>query len=297
MKKNKFGFQGLSGAYHEKAAKVFIDRNKELFTSAKHKNANIELVSCNVFEEIFEKVESGEFEYGIVAVENSLMGSIYKSFDLLQKHNLKIVGEVYVHVKHQVYALPGTKVKDVKELISQTPSILQCEHNIKEVFGNIKITEYFDSVASSKLVSEKKDKSLVAISPEGAGEKFGLVRLKKDFNDDMNNYTRFFIIHKDYIKLDEVKTVEKNVEYKTSVLFYGGNVKGFLYKALGCFSLRDINLSKIESRPIPKSPWNYYFYLDFEGKYNDEKVINAINNLKEYASEVKVLGSYIADKI
>jgi len=293
MKKNtlkdkcalKFGFQGLSGAYHEKAANLFIDRNKI---------KGVELVSCNVFEEIFEKVENGEFEYGIVAVENSLMGSIYKNFDLLQKHNLKVIGEVYVHVKHQVYAIPGTKVKDVRELISQMPSILQCEHNIKKDFPNIKVTEYFDSVASSKLVSEKKDKSVVAISPEGAGEQFGLIRLKKDFNDDMNNYTRFFIIHKDYIKLN---TNEKKVNYKTSILFYGGNVAGFLFKALGCFSLRDINLSKIESRPIPKSPWNYYFYLDFEGKYNDEKVVNAINNLKEYASEVKILGSYIADKI
>jgi prephenate dehydratase len=285
-----FGFQGLTGAYHEKAAKEYLKRNKI-------REKKVELVSCNVFEEIFEKVESGEFEYGIVAVENSLMGSIYKNFDLLQKHNLKIVGEVYVHVKHQVYALPGTKVKDVKELMSQTPAILQCEHNINKYFPGIKITEYFDTVASSKFVSEKNDKSLVAISPEGAGEKFGLVRLKKDFNDDMNNYTRFFIIHKDYITLNGVITDKSQRKYKTSILFYGGNVTGFLYKALGCFSLRDISLSKIESRPIPKSPWNYYFYLDFEGKYNDEKVMNAINNLKEYASEVKVLGSYIAHKI
>jgi prephenate dehydratase len=121
--------------------------------------------------------------------------------------------------------------------------------------------------------------------------------LKKDFNDDMNNYTRFFILNKKYLKLKDISKGSIDHTYKTSILFFGGNVAGFLYKAIGCFALRDINLSKIESRPIPKSPWNYYFYLDFEGQYDDERVVNAINNLREYCKEVKVLGSYIADKI
>jgi prephenate dehydratase len=281
----KIGYQGLPGAYSEMASEKYVKSNKFKET---------ELVGCESFEEIFQKVEDKTFEFGVVPVENSLAGSIYKNFDLLGKHNLKVVGEVYVHVNHQLCVLNTTKKEDVKEVYSHWQALAQCEHSLKKLLPNTKIVEYYDTAASSKYVKETCDKSKAAISSIKAAKEYKLKVLYKNIQDDKSNYTRFLVIGRDYAKSSNKKP--KNF-YKTSVIFAGKNVTGFLFKALACFSLRDINLSKIESRPIPKSPWGYYFYIDFEGKYDDENVSHAIKNLEEISSYLKVLGSYQASRI
>ncbi len=286
----KIGYQGISGAYSEIAAETFA-KKEEL--------KNTEFIGLVDFDSIFKMVENGELEYGAIPVENSLAGSIHKNFDLLGQHNLKVVGEVYVHVNHQLLALPNAKLSDIKEVYSHYQALAQCAHNIKNVLPNAKAVEHFDTAGSADFVMKEGDKSKASLASVKAGKVYGLKVLKKDFQDDKENYTRFLIIGKEYNDLTRplLTKERRSVQYKTSIIFSGGDVTGFLFKALGCFSLRDINLLKIESRPIPKSPWKIMFYLDFEGKYNDEKINNAINNLKEYANEVKVLGSYIADKI
>jgi prephenate dehydratase len=281
----KIGFQGVKGAYSEMAGEKFAKENKI---------KNPQIVGIESFEDIFKNVENNIFDYGIIPVENSLAGSIHKNFDLLNQYNLKVVGEVYVHVNHQLLTLPDTKKEDIKEVYSHFQALAQCEYNLKKFLPNAKVVEYFDTAGSAEFVKKQNDKSKACIASIKAGKINKLKPLFKDFQDDKNNYTRFLIVAKDYAKFTNHKP--KNY-YKTSLIFAGGNVTGFLFKALGCFSLRDINLSKIESRPVPKSPWSYYFYLDFEGKYDDEKVKNAINNLKEIANEVKILGSYKASKI
>jgi prephenate dehydratase len=302
----KIGYQGVSGAYSEMAADIYVVDNKI-------KNAKI--IGYTDFDSIFSDVENRNLDLGVVPVENSLAGSIHKNFDLLGKHNLKVVGEVYVHVNHQLLVIPGTKISEVKEIYSHYQALAQCEHNIKEFLPQAKAVEYFDTAGSAEFVSKQGDKSKASLASVKAGKIHNLKVLKKDFQDDKNNYTRFLVIAREYVKFSPTTpnpssgrrgtralvtpTFQGGVRggYKTSIIFAGGNVTGFLFKALACFSLRDINLSKIESRPVPKSPWDYYFYLDFNGKYDDEKVKNAIKNLEEIASYVKVLGSYKAGKV
>ncbi len=281
----KIGYQGISGAYSEIASEIFSKQNNL---------KNTKIIGFPNFENIFEKVENGKLDFGIIPVENSLGGSIHKNFDLLNIYNLKVVGEVYVQVKHQLLSLKDTKREDVKEIYSHWQALAQCANNLKTLFPNAKTIEFFDTAGSAEFIKNEKDKTKVCIASEKAGKIHDLKILQKNFHDDKENYTRFLVVAKNYAKFTNHKPASF---YKTSLIFAGGNVTGFLFKALGCFSLRDINLTKIESRPMPKSPWKYYFYLDFEGKYDDEKVKNAINNLKEIANEVKILGSYKASKI
>lgn len=290
--KIKLAYQGISGAYSEMAAENFAKRKfKDVNTKS------FDYVGCENFEQIFEGVAKGEFDYGVIPVENSLAGSIHKNYDLLGRHDLKVVGEVYVHVNHQLVGLSSSKLSDITQVYSHFQALAQCEHNIKKYLPNAKSIEYFDTAGSARYVKEEGKIWKAGLASSKAAKVYGLKVLKKDFQDDKNNYTRFLIINKEYSSFRNY-TPTKKEKFKTTLIFIVENsVVGALFKCLGCFSLRDINLTKIENRPIPMSPWRNQFYLDFEGKYNDEIVINAINNLKEYASEVKVLGSYIADKI
>jgi prephenate dehydratase len=294
-KKIKVGYQGVSGAYHEVAATKFFPEYLS------HKN--YELVSFDLFEHIYEALEKNEIDYGIVGIENSLAGSIHKNFDLLAKYNFDIIGEVYIHVAHQLLGLKNAKLKDIKEIYSQLPALMQTQITLQNLLPSARRIEYFDTAASARMVAEKNDKTLAAVASVRAGEVYGLKVLKKNIQDDNQNYTRFVIIrnpktkeiNKDQFTKRKSKEIEK---YKTSIVFTGdGKQVGFLFKCLACFSLRNINLTKIESRPIPKTPWNYYFYIDIEGDLENQNIKNAINNLQELCTFVKILGSYKAGKL
>lgn len=282
MNKISVGYQGISGAYSEMASEKFFNKNKK----------NINFIGYETFEQIFEAVSNSQLEYGVVPVENSLAGSIHKNFDLLGKHKLRIIGEVYLHINHQLLALPGTKLKDIKEVYSHWQALAQTENNIKKLLPQAKQVEYFDTAGSAEYVKKTNDKSKASVASKKAGEVYGLKSLNKNFEDDKNNYTRFVIINHQYFKLEN-----KKEKYKTSIIFTGKNIAGFLYRTLECFAKRDINLTKIESRPVSKKPWQYYFYIDFEGKYNDKKVEEALVELQKITKELKILGSYIAGKI
>ncbi len=282
MSKIKIGYQGIAGAYSEMAALHFVKKSE-----LENLKENIEYIGLETFEDIFEKVESEDLVFGVVPIENSLAGSIYKNYDLLAKHDLKIIGEDLVHVNHQLLVLPGTKKKDVKEVYSHWQALAQCAHNTKKFLPDVKVVEYFDTAGAAQMLQETGDKSRAAISSLKAKQTYGLEILKADFQDNKDNWTRFAVISKEYYK-----TNSNRVQYKTSIIFSGKNIVGFLFNALGCFSSRDIDITKIESRPIPKSPWKYYFFIDIAGKYDDEKVEGAVINLSKLCKYVKVLGSY-----
>jgi prephenate dehydratase len=285
-KKVKIAYQGIAGAYSEMASESYA---KE----AKLVKKNLEYVGCKIFDEIFDGVDKGNFTYGVIPVENSLAGSIHRNYDLLGRYNLKVVGEVYVHVNHQLLGLKNARIKDIKEVYSHYQALAQCEHNIKKFLPTAKSVEYFDTAGSADFVKKENDVTKASLASVKAGKVYGLKVLQKDFQDDKNNFTRFLVINKSYRNFKDVK-IGNNKKFKTSILFViNESVVGALFKCLGCFSLREINLTKIESRPIPKSPWKIQFYLDFEGRYDDKNVVNAINNLKEYATEIKILGSYL----
>jgi prephenate dehydratase len=286
MEQFTIGYQGVPGSYSEMAAEKFLAQNGLPLERAV-------LRGCEDFDTVFEKTDSGEFAYGIVPIENSLAGSVYRNFDLLAQHDLAVIGEAYLHVSHQLIGLPGANIADIREVYSHWQALAQCQHTLHQKLPQAKLVEYFDTAASCGFIKKQDDPSKAAIASAKAANIHGLEVLRPDMQDDLQNYTRFLIIAK------KAPAFEQSGEraHKTSVVFSGGDVTGFLYSALGCFASRNINLTKIESRPVPKSPWHYLFYLDFEGSIEDPDVQHAIDDLRRIAKEVKVLGSYREDSI
>jgi prephenate dehydratase len=248
---------------------------------------------CEDFDTVFAKTDSGEFAYGIIPIENSLAGSVYRNFDLLAQHDLAVIGEAYLHVDHQLIGLPGADIRNIREVYSHWQALAQCQHTLHQKMPKAKLVEYFDTAASCEFIKKQNDPSKAAIASAKAAAIHGLEVLESNVQDDPQNYTRFLVVAK------KAAALERSGEhaYKTSVVFFGGDAAGFLYKALGCFASRNISLTKIESRPVPKSPWHYLFYLDFEGSGEDARVQDAIRELKEITKDVRVLGSYREDRI
>lgn len=286
MKPFTIGYQGVPGSYSEMAAEKFLAQNGLLLEQAV-------LEGCEDFDAVFAKTDSGEFRYGIVPIENSLAGSVYRNFDLLAQHDLAVIGEAYLHVGHQLIGLPGASVSGIREAYSHWQALAQCRHTLHQKMPQVKLVEYFDTAASCEFIKRQNDPSKAAIASLKAAKIHALEVLQSNIQDDPQNYTRFLIIAKAAAALEQSGAHA----YKTSVVFFGGDATGFLYKALGCFASRNINLTKIESRPVPKSPWHYLFYLDFEGSGSDEKVRDALNELGTITKDVKVLGSYKEDFI
>jgi prephenate dehydratase len=292
-KKIKIGYQGVSGAYSEMAAEKF---SKKIFPQKNSTiNLNFEFIGCKDFEEIFSKIEDENLDFGVLPVENSLAGSIYKNFDLLAEHDFKIIDEVLVHVQHQLLGIKNAKISEIKEVYSHWQALAQVKHTLDHILPNAKVIEYFDTAGSAEMVQKEKDKTKAAVASVKAGQVYNLKNLAKNIQDDKENWTRFVVVCKNEAKIATqfLPQEDKDDNYKTSIVFTGKTEEvGFLFKCLACFSLRNINLTKIESRPIPKQPWKYYFYIDFLGSENHENIKNAISNLKEYCTMIKVLGSY-----
>lgn len=308
MKEVIIGYQGISGAYSEMAADKFVAKYKSQIES-KTKTKGFQS-----FDEIFKQIEDGKIQFGLLPVENSLAGSVHRNVDLLNQHDVLVVGEEYVHVNHQLLVLPGTKFKEIKEVYSHWQALAQCQDSTKKMLPHAKVVEYFDTAGAAEFVRNSGDKSKAAIASVKAGELHQLVSLKNGMQDEKENFTRFLVVctpkvaHK-YFKDSEVahfkldthkkyksKIVADSNSYKTSIIFWGHSKTGFLFKCLACFSLRDINLTKIESRPIPKQPWKHFFYLDFEGSISDFTIQQALSNLSEIVDGYKILGSYKKDK-
>ena len=286
MESFAIGYQGVPGSYSEMAAEKFLERSGLSLEKAA-------LRGCEDFETVFEKTDSGEFTYGIVPIENSLGGSVYRNFDLLAQHDLAVIGEAYLHIDHQLIGLPGASVSSIREAYSHWQALAQCRHTLHQKMPQARLVEYYDTAASCEFIKRQNDPSKAAIASLKAAKIHALEVLQSNIQDDPENYTRFLIIAKAAAALEQSGAHA----YKTSVVFFGGDATGFLYKALGCFASRNISLTKIESRPVPKSPWHYLFYSDFEGSVGDEKVRDALNELGTIAKDVKVLGSYKEDFI
>jgi chorismate mutase/prephenate dehydratase len=271
----KIGYQGIAGAYSEMASKKFFTSNDD------------EFVGCQTFDEIFDKVDGGELDFGVVPIENSLAGSIHRNIDLLNRHNLKIIGEIYLKVEHNLLGLKDSKLEDIKEVYSHWQALAQCERTLKRELPRASIKEHFDTAGAARFVSEQNDKTKASVSSKLASEIYGLEILKENIQDDNNNYTRFVIISKKYLK-----DLEVDKKYKTSITFSGKSVPGFLYSILKNFAEHNINLTKIESRPIPNDTWNYFFYIDFEGRFDDKEMVQILQKTAELTNDLKVLGSY-----
>jgi len=266
-------FQGEAGAYSELAA----------FESF---GEGISTLPCPAFEDVFFAVNAGECSYGLLPVENSLAGSIHRNYDLMLRHDLHIVREYHLRVSHCLLALPGVKLEDVKSVHSHPQALAQCEANLARL-GVERVAEA-DTAGSARQLRQDGYMNRAVLASKRAADVYNLEILAEHMEDNRANYTRFLALSLEPL---EVKEPEAG-EYKTSVVFSLINKPGALFKALSVFALRDIDLTKIESRPIPGQLWEYMFYVDFAGHANAQNCKRALDHLGELAPFLRLLGSY-----
>ena len=269
----KVAFQGVRGAYSETAVEQMV-REK------------LEFVPLRSFDDVFNAVENGEVDRGVLPIENSLTGSIHRNIDLLLKYDLWIVGEIKVRIRHSLIANKNIEFKDIKKIYSHPQGLQQCEKFLSR-YSHIEKIPAYDTAGSVKMIKEEKMMDSAAIASKQAALYYDMIILEEGIEDVEENYTRF-------VMLSKSKDISKDAN-KTSIVFSTKNEPGVLFKSLSVFALRDINLLKIESRPVHGKPWEYYFYMDIEENINNERGKNAINHLKEIATYLKILGCYPKD--
>ncbi|KAF9677948.1 hypothetical protein SADUNF_Sadunf08G0161000 [Salix dunnii] len=291
----RVAYQGVRGAYSESAAqKVY---------------PNCEAVPCEQFDTAFETVERWLVDRAVLPIENSLGGSIHRNYDLLLRHRLHIVGEVKYAVRHCLLANHGVKVEDLKRVLSHPQALAQCENTLTKL-GLVR-EAVDDTAGAAKHVALQKLEDTGAVASSAAASIYGLNILAEDIQDDSDNVTRFLILAREPIipgtdRPFKIFLISLFLEIQTSIVFSLEEGPGVLFKALAVFALRQINLIKIESRPLRKQPlrasddgnsglpkyFDYLFYVDFEASMADENAQNALRHLKEFATFLRVLGSY-----
>jgi len=244
------------------------------------------------FDEVFAAVENQEVHYAVIPIENSLGGSIHHNYDLLLQHPVTIVAETFVKVKHCLLGIPGSSTERALKVLSHPQALAQCR-NFFATHQHLKAEVAYDTAGSAKMIAAEKDPGKLAIASKRAGELYGLEILQENLADEEWNITRFFCIaHAKNPENPLPETTAKSAQHKTSIVFTLPNEQGSLFKALATFAMRDIDLTKIESRPFRKKAFEYLFYVDFIGDQNDRNIQNALCHLKEFATMVNVLGSY-----
>jgi prephenate dehydratase len=272
----RVAFQGERGAYSEAAAIA-------------HFGPDIEPMPYAEFDDVFRAVIDGVCDRGMSPIENSLGGSIHRNYDLLLRHHLHIIGEHYLRVVHNLIVLPGVRLEDVQQVYSHPQALAQCEGTIDRL-GLARVPTY-DTAGSVKLLREQGIRNGAAIASRRAADVYEMELLMEGIEDDPENYTRFLALAR------EEAPLPNGVPGKTSLVFAAANVPGSLFKALSVFALRDIDLTKIESRPLKGRPFDYYFYLDFAGSLAEPRCQKALDHLSEYATFIRVLGSYPRDQM
>ncbi len=263
-------FQGEHGAFSEDAACEMLA-------------GPLELKPHSSLPAVFDAVEAGEVDCGVVPIENSLGGSINQTYDLLLKHSLVITDEFGLRVRHCLMALPGTTESAVKRVYSHPQALAQCERFL-EGHPDWEIHALYDTAGSAKLIADRKLTDSAAVACKRAAHVYGLDVLTEGIEDNHRNTTRFIQIRK--------RPRAPTDRDRTSIVFASKDIPGALFKSLSIFAIRDINLKKLESRPSKETPWQYIFYLDFEGNANDEPCRKALIHLEEICQYVKILGSY-----
>ena len=265
----KIAYQGEPGAFSEAAARRV--------------DPDADLVPCRSFEEVFDGVQAGTAAHGVLPIENSIGGSIHRNYDLLLEHDLPIVAEVELPVVHHLLALPGTTLAGLKRVYSHPQGLAQCERFLRTLAG-VEIIATYDTAGSAKMIADGKLADAAAIASARAGEVFGLESLAASVQDFDDNITRFLVVGRDPIR--------NAVPDKTSIVYSLPNEPGSLFKALSVFALRGIDLTKLESRPIPGRPWEYLFYVDLAAARDEVACTRALSHLAEFAPMLRTLGSY-----
>ncbi len=268
----RVSIQGYEGSFHQEAARVFF-------------GDDVAVIPCDTFRAVVKIAgNKKESDGGVMAIENSIAGSILPNYTLLQKSNLKIIGEVYLHIKQQLLANPGVKLADIKEVHSHPMALLQCMQYL-EKNSQWKLVETEDTALSAKHIHQHRSKHAAAIASRLAADLYQLEVVAPNIHTMKNNYTRFLILE----RTDIAKTVAE--ADKASVNFQTDHSKGSLVKVLSAIADGGINLSKLQSMPIPGTNFKYSFHADME--FDNVSTLNkVIEIIKPLTAEIKVLGIY-----
>ena len=266
---SEVAFQGERGAFSEDAVVKFFGED-------------IPLLPCARLRDVFQVVLEDRANFGVVPVENSQAGSINETYDLLLEYPLNIFAEIILRISHCLMALPGESLSSINTIYSHPQALAQCEQFLRKL--GLNIIPGYDTAGSAKMIRERTLKECAAVASERAADIYGLQILAPGIEDNRDNYTKFFAISK-----QEAMPGQKN---KTSLVFGTKNMPGALYSVLGIFATRNINLTKLESRPSKNKPWEYIFYVDLEGGLDSKVYQEAMGELTREAAFVKILGSY-----
>jgi prephenate dehydratase len=265
----KISFQGERGAYSEDAATSFF--------------AESETVPCHTFAEVIESTENEKTQYSVLPVENSLEGSVGESYDLLLSTGLSVVGEIYYRVRHCLIGFD--KLENIDTVYSHPQALGQCRKFIQK--HNMTTIPAYDTAGSVKIIKELGKKDIACIASKRASEIHGVPIILEGIEDNTNNYTRFLVLAKDKIQDGD----------KTSIIFSVKHEAGALFNILKEFNDYRINLTKIESRPNKSTPWEYNFYVDFDGNQNEQKITELLQKINKQCIFLKILGSYKKAKL
>jgi prephenate dehydratase len=271
----KVSIQGIKGSFHEDAARNYF-------------NDEIEIVECKSFRSVCESIDRDEVDYAVMAIENSIAGSILQNYSLIRDFHLRIIGEIYIHIQMNLMALPGVKKRDIKEIYSHPVSFLQCAEYLEKYFPKVETKELGDNAAVAKLIAKEKITYAAAISNLRSAELYGLEILERGIETIRKNYTRFLILAKQGIPANEAN--------KASICFEVGHFHGALAKVLDTFAENEINLTKIQSLPIIGKPNEYSFHVDIEWD-SLENYEKAIHSVLKNVSSLSILGEYLRGEV
>jgi prephenate dehydratase len=264
----RVAFQGERGSYSEQAAAAVFGET--------------DLLPCAKLRDVFDAVTAGRADRAVVPVENSQAGSINEAYDLLLTYALFITAEYDLRVRHCLLILPGQTAADIKKVYSHPQALAQCDAYLRE--HALEPVPTYDTAGSAKMLAEQRLTGAAAIAGRRAAQIYGLEILADGIETNPFNYTKFFGL--------AAAAVPRAAQSKTSVVFTTQNIPGALHRALGALATRSINLAKIESRPRRAVPWEYLFYVDFDGHRDDPPVAEALKDLAEVTTFLRVLGSY-----
>jgi chorismate mutase/prephenate dehydratase len=263
-------FQGEKGAYSEIAAESYFDKS-------------IKTLHSYSFEEVFIKVRRGVAQRGVIPIENTLYGSVFENYDLLLKYHVSVIAELNLQINHYLISSERHSLSKLKKIYSHPQAIGQCSKFLNGL--KVEIVPSYDTAGSALLSMRNVDEPTAAITSYRAAKIYNMKILKKNIQNNKVNYTRFFVISKK-------KSDEEPKHPKSTLSFDLKSIPGALHKALGVFANAEINLSMIESRPIPHKPFQYTFYIDITGSLNDKKIKTALKKLSELTVTIRRIGTY-----
>jgi prephenate dehydratase len=271
----RVAFQGEAGAFSQQAIRQLL-------------GDSVRTQPCQRFDQVFATMRDGAVDAAVVPIENTLHGSVHENYDHLLNYDFPIAGETNVRIVHNLIAPPGVPFRRIRRAYSHPVALNQCL-NFFSGHPEIERVPFYDTAGSVKMVMEERPEGAGAIASSLAAEIYGAKVLRRGIEDDRHNYTRFFLLAPPGSK---IKPNYTSKEYKTSLVFTTRNIPGSLFRALSAFALRDLNLTKIESRPLRGKPWEYLFYVDLIGSLDDSRFQNALGHLREIAGILRVLGCY-----